>query len=109
MGAEVDTTEFTREDRKRHRDKVRKGLDVLARMLTESRFDFERPMTGLEIELNLVDMDCQPAMRNAEVLAAIADPSFQTELGRSTSRSTSRSAGWPRPVSPPSNSLCASH
>jgi hypothetical protein len=51
-------------------------------MLTESRFDFERPMAGLEIELNLVDMDCQPAMRNAEVLAAIADPSFQTELGR---------------------------
>ena len=82
MGAEVDTTEFTREDRKRYRDKVHKGLDVLARMLTESRFDFERPMTGLEIELNLVDMDCQPAMRNAEVLAAIADPSFQTELGR---------------------------
>ena len=82
MGAEVDTTEFTREDRKRYRDKVRKGLDVLARMLTESRFDFERPMAGLEIELNLVDMDCQPAMRNAEVLAAIADPSFQTELGR---------------------------
>jgi gamma-glutamyl:cysteine ligase YbdK (ATP-grasp superfamily) len=82
MGAEVDATEFTRDDRKRHRDKVRKGLDVLARMLTESRFDFERPMAGLEIELNLVDMDCQPAMRNAEVLAAIADPSFQTELGR---------------------------
>ena len=82
MGAEVDATEFTREDRKRYRDKVRKGLDVLARMLTESRFDFERPMAGLEIELNLVDMDCQPAMRNAEVLAAIADPSFQTELGR---------------------------
>src|SRR3954451_11590527 len=82
MGAEVDSTEFTREDRKRHRDKIRKGLDVLARMLTEARFDFERPMTGLEIELNLVDADCQPAMRNAEVLAAIADPSFQTELGR---------------------------
>ena len=47
--------QFTREDRKRHREKVRKGLDVLARMLTESRFDFERPMAGLEIELNLVD------------------------------------------------------
>ena len=30
-------------------------LDVLARMLTESRFDFERPMVGLEIELNLVE------------------------------------------------------
>jgi hypothetical protein len=82
MGAEVDATTFSREDRKRHREKVRKCLDVLARMLTESCFDFERPMTGLEIELNLVDDDGEPAMRNAEVLAAIADPSFQTELGR---------------------------
>ena len=82
MGAEVDQTTFTREDRKRHREKVRKGLDVLARMLTESRFDFERPMAGLEIELNLVDDRFEPAMRNAEVLAAIADPSFVTELGR---------------------------
>ena len=81
MGAEVDATAFSREDRTRHRQKVRRGLDVLARMLTESRFDFERPMAGLEIELNLVDADFEPALRNAEVLAAIADPSFQTELG----------------------------
>src|SRR3954470_21946938 len=82
MGAEVDQTTFTREDRKQHRAKVRRGLDVLARMLTESRFDFERPMAGLEIELNLVDGDFEPALRNAEVLEAIADPEFQTELGR---------------------------
>jgi gamma-glutamyl:cysteine ligase YbdK (ATP-grasp superfamily) len=82
MGAEVDATQFTREDRKRHRQKVRRGLDALARMLTESRFDFERPMAGLEIELNLVDDDFEPALRNAEVLEAIADPEFQTELGR---------------------------
>src|SRR5215210_6427896 len=82
MGAEVDQTTFSRDDRKRHRAKVRKNLDVLARMLTESRFDFDRPMAGLEIELNLVDDQFEPAMRNAEVLAAIADPSFVTELGR---------------------------
>src|SRR3954454_3075020 len=82
MGAEVDAEHFTREDRKRHRQKVRRGLDVLARMLTEARFDFERPMAGLEIELNLVDRDFEPALRNAEVLEAIADPEFQTELGR---------------------------
>ena len=82
MGAVVDATTFTREARKQHREKVRKGLDVLARMLNESRFDFERPMVGLEIELNLVDEELQPAMRNAEVLKAIADTSFQTELGR---------------------------
>ena len=82
MGAEVEARQFSREDRKRYREKVHMDLDVLARMLTESHFDFERPMAGLEIELNLVDSDGEPAMRNAEVLAAIADPSFQTELGR---------------------------
>jgi gamma-glutamyl:cysteine ligase YbdK (ATP-grasp superfamily) len=82
MGEKVDAGPFTREDRTRHRQKVRTGLDVLARMLTQSSFDFDRPMAGLEIELNLVDSDYQPAMRNAEVLEAIADPQFQTELGK---------------------------
>jgi gamma-glutamyl:cysteine ligase YbdK (ATP-grasp superfamily) len=82
MGEKVDAVQFTREDRTRHRQKVRQCLDALARMLTESLFDSSRPMAGLEIELNLVDEDCRPAMRNSEVLAAIADPQFQTELGK---------------------------
>src|SRR3569833_158919 len=51
-------------------------------MLRESRFDFERPLTGMEIELNLIDAAADPAMRNAEVLGALADPDFQTELGQ---------------------------
>jgi hypothetical protein len=82
MGEEVDARTFTREDRARYREKVRRCLDVLAEMLREARFDFERPLTGLEIELNLVDEQSMPAMRNAAVLAAIADPNFQTELGQ---------------------------
>src|SRR5262245_39545921 len=82
MGEEVERVTFTREDRTRYRVKVRRCLDVFAAMLRESRFEFERPMTGLEIELNLVDDRADPAMRNAEVLAAIADPDFQTELGQ---------------------------
>lgn len=82
MGEEVDRHDFTREDRSRYRDKVRRCLDVFAEMLRAARFEVERPMTGLEIELNLVDADRDPAMRNAEVLAAIADPAFQTELGQ---------------------------
>ena len=107
MGAEVDARHFTREDRKRHRQKVRRGLDVLARMLTESRFDFERPMAGLEIELNLVDDDFEPALRNAEVLEAIADPEFQTELGPVQHRDQRRArASWPTSASPPSSSRC---
>ena len=57
MGEEVAQQTFTREDRARYRQKVRRCLDVFAEMLRESRFDFERPMTGMEIELNLVDDD----------------------------------------------------
>jgi hypothetical protein len=82
VGEDVDSREFSREDRARYRQKVRRCLDVFAAMLRESRFDFERPLTGLEIELNLVDERGDPAMRNAQVLAAIADPAFQTELGQ---------------------------
>ena len=82
MGQEVDRRDFTRQDRQRYRQKVRRCLDVFARMLRESRFDFERPMTGLEIELNLVDDNRDPTMRNEEALTAIADPDFQTELGQ---------------------------
>ncbi len=82
MGEEVDSREFTREDRTRYRQKIRRDLDVFAQMLKEARFDTDRPMTGMEIELNLVDEAADPAMRNAEVLDAIADPDFQTELGQ---------------------------
>ncbi|RKT56452.1 glutamate--cysteine ligase [Saccharothrix australiensis] len=82
MGDEVARQEFTREDRTRYRTKVRSCLDVFARMLSESRFEFDRPMTGLEIEMNLVDDAGDPAMRNAAALDAIADPDFVTELGQ---------------------------
>src|SRR3954466_9090308 len=82
MGQDVTRGAFSREDRARYRQKVRRCLDVFALMLNEFRFDSDRPMTGLEIELNLIDPDAQPAMRNAEVLADLADPSFQTELGQ---------------------------
>jgi gamma-glutamyl:cysteine ligase YbdK (ATP-grasp superfamily) len=82
MGQEVDRRTFSREDRTRYRHKVRRCLDAFARMLQESRFDFERPMTGLEIELNLIDARSEPAMRNVEILNAIADPDFVTELGQ---------------------------
>ena len=82
MGEEVDAQEFSRADRTRYREKVRRCLDVFARMLREARFDTDDPMTGLEVELNLVDERGDPALKNAEALAAIADPDFQTELGQ---------------------------
>ncbi|TQK18539.1 gamma-glutamyl:cysteine ligase YbdK (ATP-grasp superfamily) [Microbacterium sp. SLBN-154] len=82
MGEDVAPQEFTRADRTRHREKVRQNLDVFAQMLRESRFDTDDPLTGLEVEFNLIDEVGDPALRNAEALAAIADPAFQTELGQ---------------------------
>src|SRR4249919_1103573 len=82
MGTEVDLQEFSRSDRTRHREKVRRCLDVFARMLRESYFDVEDPMTGMEIEFNLVDDEGHPSLKSAEALEAIANPSFQTELAQ---------------------------
>ncbi|MDT4918760.1 MAG: hypothetical protein QOH89_3460 [Pseudonocardiales bacterium] len=82
MGEDVETREFSRQDRQHYREKLRSCLDVFARMLGESKFDFERPLTGLEIEFNLVAANQDPAMENAKVLEAIANADFQTELGQ---------------------------
>jgi gamma-glutamyl:cysteine ligase YbdK (ATP-grasp superfamily) len=82
MGKEVTAAAYSREDRQRYREKVQQDLDVFERMLAQDSFDFGRPLTGMEIELNLVDTDYQPMMTNAEVLTLIADPRYQTELGQ---------------------------
>ncbi|MEW2808999.1 glutamate-cysteine ligase family protein [Streptomyces massasporeus] len=82
MGRDVPALVFTREDRRRYREKMHTDLEVLARMLHESGFESERPQVGLEIELNLVDDAGLPVMRNTDVLQAIADPAWSSELGR---------------------------
>ena len=51
-------------------------------MLRDHRFVDDTSQVGLEIELNLVDERGGPSMRNAEVLSAIADPAWATELGQ---------------------------
>jgi hypothetical protein len=74
VGEEVKQTDFSRAHRREYRRKVQLCLDVFETMLTRSSFEFERPLTGMEIECNLVDAGYQPAMSNSEVLASIADP-----------------------------------
>jgi gamma-glutamyl:cysteine ligase YbdK (ATP-grasp superfamily) len=81
MGQDVEAREFSREDRTLYRAKVRRCLDVFARMLSERDFSFEHTHVGIEIEFNLVDDEGDPALKNAEALDAIADEVFQTELG----------------------------
>src|SRR6185503_1687422 len=59
VGDEVSASRFSREERQRYREKVQLCLDVFERMLTSTdvSFDSENPLTGLEMELNLVGRD----------------------------------------------------
>ena len=82
MGKQIEPQSFSREDRLRYREKVRRCLDVFALMLNDFAFDTDKPLTGLELELNLIDDDAAPAMVNADVLARVDDPQFQPELGQ---------------------------
>jgi hypothetical protein len=82
MGRNVSAFSVSQQDRRAYREKVRSCLDVFARMLRESRFDTEPRQVGLEIELNLIDELGLPSMKNTEVLGAIAEPSWASELGQ---------------------------
>ncbi len=82
MGRDIEPIKFGGEDRRKYRDKVRLSLDVFAQLLRERAFDGGPSLVGQEIELNLVDEHGGPAMRNAAVLDAIADPAWATEVGQ---------------------------
>ncbi len=83
MGQDVGRTTFSRLDRQQYRAKVQQCLDVLATMLSDHPFARDEPMTGVEVELNLVSRtDLGPSHAAAEVLQAIGARQFQSELGR---------------------------
>ncbi len=80
MGEKVAAGRFDLSDRQRYRDKLRRCLTGLERLLAEQRFDRPKNLMGLEIELNLLGADGMPKMLNAQVLERIASRDFQTEL-----------------------------
>ena len=82
MGRDLPAITITRQDRRAYREKARTCLEVLERMLRESRFDAGSRRVGLELEFNLVDNAGRAAMTNAGVLAAIDDPDWTSELGQ---------------------------
>ncbi|WP_324651953.1 glutamate--cysteine ligase [Georgenia sp. H159] len=84
MGEKISGTTFTRSDHARYRAKIRHCLDTLEAMLDAGVFVEEEWRTGLEIELDLVTPDMRPFHGNQEVLERIADPAYQTELGKFT-------------------------
>ena len=82
MGRDIQPIKISGEDRRKYREKLRRSLDVFDRMLREDVFEDAVERVGQEIELNLVDERGEPSMRNADVLDAIADPAWATELGQ---------------------------
>src|SRR5579859_1664720 len=82
MGRDIQPIKISGEDRRQYRDKLQRSLEVFARMLREQMFEADPAQVGLEIELNLVDDHGAPSMQNADVLEAIADPAWATELGQ---------------------------
>lgn len=84
MGRDVAAVAITQEDRRRFRKKVGDCLEAFAAILRHTAFEPEpEPASiGLEIELNLVDGNGLPTLRNTEVLDAIGDPAWSTELAQ---------------------------
>jgi gamma-glutamyl:cysteine ligase YbdK (ATP-grasp superfamily) len=82
VGRDIETTQFTREDRRRYREKVKACLQALHQLVDDGRFDTGRRTLGVELEIYLTDDEGQVLPINAEVLGALASPDFQTELAQ---------------------------
>jgi hypothetical protein len=82
VGRDIDQVRFTREDRQRYREKVKRGLEVLRQMLEHGSFETQRKLIGVEVEFYVVDTDGEPMMINAELLSRLESEDFQTELAQ---------------------------
>ena len=95
MGRDIQAIKISGEDRRNYRDeagplagRVRRGCCGSACSRPTRR------LVGQEIELNLVDADGEPSMRNADVLARSPTRPGPPRSGSSTWRSTCRRASW---------------
>src|SRR5215471_2403947 len=82
MGRDVPAIIVSQYDRRRYRDKVRRCLDVFARMLQDERFKEAPQQVGLEVEFYLVDEAGDACVRGAEALQAIGHQDWAPELGK---------------------------
>jgi len=73
VGEDVELTAFSGKDRQQYRAKVRRCLDVFSRMLGEAKFEFDKPITGLEIELNLASFACCLARTDRSLAKYLSD------------------------------------
>jgi gamma-glutamyl:cysteine ligase YbdK (ATP-grasp superfamily) len=82
MGKQVAVHDQRELDRDGFERRLAEDLAVLRVMLAEGRFERDRDLIGLELELDLLDTRGRPRMANEQVLARIASRDFQTELGQ---------------------------
>ena len=82
MGRDIQAIKISGDERRIYGEKLRRSLDVLTRMLRERMFEDGPSQVGLEVELNLVGAELAPSMRSAQVLDAVVDPAWGTELGQ---------------------------
>ncbi|MDO5698474.1 MAG: glutamate--cysteine ligase [Dermatophilus congolensis] len=82
MGREVSSAEWDYSRPQEYREKVQLNLDVFDRMLVSGRFAAETPMTGVEMELDIIGSDGRPQYRNAEIIEALDDPEVVPELAK---------------------------
>ncbi|MDQ3538298.1 MAG: glutamate--cysteine ligase, partial [Actinomycetota bacterium] len=77
MGRDIETTEFTREDRTRYREKVKANLAALRELIDAGAFETGRRTIGVEMEVYITDADGNAAPVNAKLLERITEGDFQ--------------------------------
>jgi hypothetical protein len=82
MGRDIDTTEFTREDRLRYREKVKTDLAALRQLVDSGSFETGRRTCGVEMEVYITDPQGDAAPINAKLLERLASSDFQTEVAQ---------------------------
>ena len=80
MGDQVRQRTYTHADLRRYRGKLRRCLSTLGLMLDSGRFDDGEMLTGVELEINLVDDTGRASLKNAEVLAYLAESDAYDEV-----------------------------
>jgi hypothetical protein len=84
MGRDIETTEFTRDDRLRFREKVKANLAALRTLVDRGSFETGRRTCGVEMEVYITDSQGIPVPINSTLLERMASTDFQTELAQFT-------------------------
>jgi hypothetical protein len=84
MGRDIETTEFTRDDRLQFREKVKANLAALRTLVDSGSFETGRRTCGVEMEVYITNPEGSPVPLNAQLLERMASADFQTELAKFT-------------------------